>query len=203
MARISEADRESTLQATRQRLLEAAAVEFAHSGFSEANINRISESAGFAKGTVYNHFPSKQALILALVAEAGAAHVAYIAARVRAVTEPAVRLVQFYAAGFAFIEEYPDRAHFLLTSLYSPGQTLQEAMRQAYQPMFRLVAEEILIPGIDQGVFRAVDPLPTANLLMTVYLGTGSHVDAHGKVYMNALEVADFALHALQCSSGG
>ena len=54
----------------RQRLLDAAAAEFARRGLEEANINEISLAAGFAKGTVYNHFDSKEALFLAVVEEA-------------------------------------------------------------------------------------------------------------------------------------
>jgi hypothetical protein len=38
------------LAETRQRLLEAAASEFAREGYTGANINRISQAAGFAKG---------------------------------------------------------------------------------------------------------------------------------------------------------
>jgi len=34
--------------------------------------------------------------------------------------------------------------------------------------------------------------------LMTLYLGTGSNVDRQGKVFMDAHQVAEFALHALQ-----
>jgi AcrR family transcriptional regulator len=198
MPRFPENSREETLNATRQRLLDAATVEFAQKGFAEANINHISLAAGFSKGTVYNYFPSKQALMLALIAEAGGAHVAYVVDRVRELSEPAQRLVRFYEAGFAFIEEHPTRARFLITTLYSPGIELQQAMFQAYQPMFGLVAQEILAPGIAQGLFRVVDLAATTNLLMTIYLGTGSNVDSHGKVFMDPHQVADFTLHALQ-----
>ncbi|MDE3069912.1 MAG: TetR/AcrR family transcriptional regulator, partial [Acidobacteriota bacterium] len=55
-----------TKEATRERLLEAAAVEFAARGLEGANINEISLAAGLAKGTVYNYFPSKEALFLAV-----------------------------------------------------------------------------------------------------------------------------------------
>lgn len=200
MARISQSERDEVLASTCQRLLDAAAVEFASRGFDSANINTISLAAGFAKGTVYNYFPSKQALLLALIADAGAMHVAYIAGALRAVSDPMRRLFLFYEAGFHFIEEHPARARFLITTLYSSGEQVQEAMYQAYQPMFQLVAEEIIAPGIAQGLFRPVEILPTANLLMTIYLGTGSHVDAQGNVFMDPRQVADFVLRALQHS---
>ena len=46
----------------RQRLLEEAAVHFARDGVDRANINSIAVAAGFAKGTIYNYFSSKEEL---------------------------------------------------------------------------------------------------------------------------------------------
>jgi len=59
-----------TRSRTRRRLLEVAAEHFARDGLDGANINAISTAAGYAKGTVYNHFPSKEAPFAAVVAEA-------------------------------------------------------------------------------------------------------------------------------------
>lgn len=57
-------------EATRARLLTAAAAEFARAGFERANVDAISLGAGYAKGTIYNYFPSKEDLFLAVVQEA-------------------------------------------------------------------------------------------------------------------------------------
>jgi len=58
MARITGAAKETS----RQRLLEEAAAHFARDGFDRANINSIAIAAGFAKGTIYNYFASKEEL---------------------------------------------------------------------------------------------------------------------------------------------
>jgi AcrR family transcriptional regulator len=63
MIRISKEAKETA----RHRLLEEAAVEFAREGFDRANINSISKAAGFAKGTVYNYFSSKEDLFGAVL----------------------------------------------------------------------------------------------------------------------------------------
>lgn len=198
MPRISEKDREETLNATRQSLLEAATEEFARKGFANANINHISEAAGFSKGTIYNYFSSKQALMLALIAATGAVHLRFITEQVCELNDPVQRLIQFYEAGFRFVEEHPLQATFLITTLYSPEFEFREAMHQAYLPMFQLVAQEILTPGREQGVFHFENLMATASLLMTVYLGTCSTVDEHGKTYMDPHQVADFVLNALK-----
>lgn len=54
----------------RNRLLEEAAEHFARDGFEEANINKIAVGAGYAKGTIYNYFRSKEELFGEVIAEA-------------------------------------------------------------------------------------------------------------------------------------
>lgn len=66
MARISAEEKARV----RVSLVRTAAEHFAQEGYEGASINRISLAAGFAKGTVYNYFPSKAAL-LAEVLRAG------------------------------------------------------------------------------------------------------------------------------------
>ena len=61
-----------TRQATRARLLAAAAEEFSRTGLERANIDAISLAAGYGKGTIYNYFTSKEELFLAVVEEASA-----------------------------------------------------------------------------------------------------------------------------------
>jgi AcrR family transcriptional regulator len=66
MARISKEQQEIA----RMRLIEAAATIFARDGLEGARIDSISIAAGYAKGTVYNYFPSKEALFGAVIEEA-------------------------------------------------------------------------------------------------------------------------------------
>jgi AcrR family transcriptional regulator len=54
----------------RQRLLETAARHFAREGLERANVDAISLDAGFAKGTLYNYFRSKEHLFAEVLAEA-------------------------------------------------------------------------------------------------------------------------------------
>ena len=46
----------------RAAILDAAVVEFRQSGYEVTSMDRIAASAGVSKRTVYNHFPSKEAL---------------------------------------------------------------------------------------------------------------------------------------------
>jgi AcrR family transcriptional regulator len=56
--------------ATRRRILEAARDRFSEAGFEAATTREIAAAAGIAVGTLFNYFPSKEAIVMALVAEA-------------------------------------------------------------------------------------------------------------------------------------
>lgn len=54
-------------QADRERILAAAAERFAEVGTRRARLDEIAERADVARGTLYSHFPSKEALVMALM----------------------------------------------------------------------------------------------------------------------------------------
>jgi AcrR family transcriptional regulator len=56
--------------ATRRRILEAARDCFSRVGFEAATTRDIAAAAGIAAGTLFNYFPAKEAIAMALVAEA-------------------------------------------------------------------------------------------------------------------------------------
>jgi AcrR family transcriptional regulator len=197
MARHKDAERDQIVGETRQLLLQAAAQEFAREGFGGANVNRISRAAGFAKGTIYNYFDSKRALMLALIDETARSHVNYVAERVRQEEEPRRRLEAFFKAGFAFIESYLDQGLVMIQTLYGHDLEFKEQMYAGYRPMFGLVGQDIVAAGIARGDFRPVDPGATATMLMTIYLGTGSQMGPEGRPWLDPGEVATFAWHAL------
>jgi AcrR family transcriptional regulator len=197
MARHKDVERDQIRSETRRRLLAAAIDEFARKGYAGASVDLISQSAGFAKGTLYNYFDGKQALMRAVIDEVARDHLAYISRGVHRETDPARRLARFFEAGFAFVAEYMAKARVMIATLYNPGAPFNPHMLAAYGPMFQLVHREILAPGIAAGIFRPVDPDATATLLMTLYLGAGSQVDEAGRPWLDPAQVASFAWHAL------
>jgi AcrR family transcriptional regulator len=59
-----------TKAATRQRILAAAAQLFASKGFDASTTRDIADAAGIAAGTVFNYFPTKEAILASMAAEA-------------------------------------------------------------------------------------------------------------------------------------
>jgi AcrR family transcriptional regulator len=197
MPRPPTAERDKVRSETRQQLLQAAAAEFTREGYVGANINRISQAAGYAKGTIYNYFPSKRALMLALIDEIGSAHTAFIVQQVEAETDPVRRLERFFSAGFAFVEEHPTQAPVIISTLYGPDAEFRERVFEAYDGLFGLIIQGILGPGAAQGVFRTVDPDLAAALLMSVYLGSCSLLESDGKIWITPAQALDFVLAGL------
>ena len=198
MPRPQKALREKTMSETRQRLLDAAAAEFARKGYVGANINHISQTAGFAKGTIYNHFPCKRELMLALIDEVAAEHVAFITRQVEREADPSRRLDCFFSAGYAFVEQQPTQAAVIINTVYGPDEGFKQRVFEAYGELFTLIMEDIVGTGIAQGDFRPVDPDLAAALLMSIYLGSCALLESNGKIGIGPGRVAAFVLEGLR-----
>jgi AcrR family transcriptional regulator len=198
MPRFTNAQREKALSETRRKLLEAATREFAELGFDNANVDRISQAAGFAKGTIYNYFESKRAIMLALIEEFSDAHVAYLTQEVHQEVNADRRIERFFKAGFEFVVQHLAQGRVVVNNLYGSDEEFKLAMYQAYAPMFALVAEEILALGISQGLFRQIDPMSTAGIVMNIYLGVSWQIDRNGTTLIAHEQVSDFILNGLR-----
>jgi AcrR family transcriptional regulator len=198
MPRYKDAERDKAMSETQRLLLDAATAEFAREGYNGANINRISQAAGFAKGTIYNYFPSKRALMLALIDQIAGSHQRFVAEEVRQDKDPVRRLRCFFQAGLAWIIHNLARGRVMLAMLNGPDVEFKQRMARGYQPMHQLIIDDILAPGMKQGVFRPLDAGATAGLLMTLYLGIGSTVDEEGRSQLAPEWIVDFVMEGLR-----
>jgi AcrR family transcriptional regulator len=195
--RYNNENRNQLMAETRVRLVDAAVEEFAREGYEGANINHITRAAGVATGTIYNYFHSKNDLMLAILSEIGAAHIAYIAEQIRLESDFILRVEQIFKAGFAYLKENPYQARVLFPILQGANPAFKEYLNQMYRPMFNVISNEILIPGMERGIFQPLDPINTTLMIMTFYLGIGSIVDNNGEIPLDLNEVAAFVLRAL------
>jgi AcrR family transcriptional regulator len=198
MARLAVATKTETQNQTRQNLLAAAAEEFATKGFVGANINQISLAAGFAKGTIYNYFPSKRDLMLALIDEIGAQHAQEIIARVELETQAVERIRQFFESGFAFVEHYPAQAQIAISAVFGFDAEFKERIYTAYQDLFTLLIDEVVAYGVDRQDFDVSNSNSTAALLMSIYLGGSSLLGADGRIWFDPEKVLEFVLNGIR-----
>ena len=92
---------------TKRRIFDAATKIVGKYGYAEASVARITEEAGVAQGTFYNHFENRQELLDQLLPKIGIDMVRFI--RERTGTAHAAREeIERFSAFFDFIREVPE-----------------------------------------------------------------------------------------------
>jgi TetR/AcrR family transcriptional regulator len=144
-----------SLPQSRDRLLDAAAAEFADRGYAGAGVDRIARRARLNKAMIYYHFPNKQALYRAVLQDTFRA----IGARLRAIADgplPAdVQLREFLAAITAEAARRPHFPPIMLRELADGGRHLDPATLAMMGGLLQ-TASRILERGRESGVFRDV-----------------------------------------------
>lgn len=92
---------------TKQRIFEAATKIVGKYGYAEASVARITEEAGVAQGTFYNHFENRQELLDQLLPKIGIDMVHFIRART-GTANAARQEIERFGAFFDFIREVPE-----------------------------------------------------------------------------------------------
>jgi AcrR family transcriptional regulator len=92
---------------TKQKIFDAATKVVGKYGYAEASIARITEEAGVAQGTFYNHFENRQELLDQLLPKIGMDMVRFIRART-GTAQTAREEIERFSAFFDFIGEVPE-----------------------------------------------------------------------------------------------
>ena len=150
---------DTTRADTRRRLLEAAADTFAELGYHGTRIDSVSQRAGVAKGTIYNYFPSKEAVLETLVADA------CLLAADAALGTPddaptRARLEAFVAANLRWAQGRRSLAVLFARELLAGDAEMKRLIRRASAPCVKKLAA-IFQDGIDRGEVRS-DAAPQA-----------------------------------------
>ena len=142
---------------TRERILEAAIQVFEERGFGAASVDQIAQRAGVAKGTVYLHFPSKEALFVEALKHAYHQLEGAIRGELPRVVDPCARARRAVEISVEYVSKYKNliRAAVHEANL-SPG-----AGRELLEARLRFVMEmaETIRKGVEEGVYRPCDPV--------------------------------------------
>jgi AcrR family transcriptional regulator len=114
---------EVRLPLQRERLLRAAAVEFAEKGYGNTGSESISRRAGMSKATFYEHFANKEDCIMALFDRAAEVIAAAMADAARSADrgDAAARRRAGTRAFLKVISEHPEYARTLLVEIIAAG----------------------------------------------------------------------------------
>ncbi len=141
---------------TRQTLLDAGRALFAARAFDAVAIDDIVAQAGVAKGTFYNHFDDKDALLAAIVADIRAAIEARIGAMNEGITDPPVRIARAICVYVARAVDQPLEGQILLRNdpRGSASAPLNEGLRADLTA--GLHSGRLLVPSIDTGLLFVI-----------------------------------------------
>jgi AcrR family transcriptional regulator len=155
---------------TRARILKAAVRRFAIAGYYAASVDDICSEAGVSKGAFYHHFPSKQAIFLALMEGwLTMIDMGLDAARKATVPETLMNMTDLLPGVFASAEDrLPMFLEFWLQA--SRDKAIWNAIiapYHHYQESFtKLIAE-----GITEGSLKPVDAEVAAQAIVSMAVG--------------------------------
>jgi len=151
-----------------RRLLDAAGELFYAEGVQSVGIERVIETAGVAKATLYNTFGSKEALVRAYLEEQHADTVGRLTAAIAAAKTPRGRIVAVFAAQ-AELYSQPDfrGCAFVSASSEAPRGGLVEQAADDYRAWIRAMFRDL---ADDAG---ASNPDLLSAQLQLIYDGAG------------------------------
>lgn len=126
---------------TRHGLLEAAGEHFAATGYHGTSLREILEACGVTKGALYFHFPSKQALVEAIIAETVQRWTEMAAEVRRRGMDPLQALIASFDGVFTLMLTDPI-VHGAIRLLNGPGVPSDQA-REHYQQAETFVATHL------------------------------------------------------------
>lgn len=158
--------RERKKDETRQRIFREAIRLFRERGFEATTVDEITERADVARGTFFNYFPKKEA-VLAYLSEQRLIDAEADAGAILAAQQPArEKLLAIYAGAASAYEEEKELSQFVLPELLRRAFTPVEEIGPRWDSIIVQVFEQ----GQKSGELRAdVDPQRAVALLTSSY----------------------------------
>jgi AcrR family transcriptional regulator len=174
----SEADptpRERRSRIKRGRILDAAECLFARQGYAKTTVDEIAFAASVSKGLIYLHFPSKEALLEAVLERE---ITAWSRASVRTVHEAKGTIAEMIARAVRASIDHA-RGNALLLGILAqdprlllPRPANGEPPRATVQKGYRALLEPLLLRGVERGELRAdLDVSHTAHAIWLLHDG--------------------------------
>ena len=166
---------------TRGRILDAAVKRFAVAGYDAASVDEICAEAGVSKGAFYHHFPTKQAVFLALkqgwlaMIEMGMQ-----AVRKETVPDTLITMTNLLPGVFAAAENrLPMFLEFWLQA--SRDETVWKAIIAPYRH-YQEYFLKLINDGMKEGSIKRVDSQVAAQVIVSLAVGLVLQgvLDPHG-----------------------
>jgi len=133
---------------TKQKIFDAATKVVGKYGYAEASVARITEEAGVAQGTFYNHFENRQELLDQLLPKIGIDMVRFIRART-GTAHAARQEIERFGAFFDFIREVPEFLRILNEAEFFAPKSYQKHLDNISTAYVRILRRARLSGAID------------------------------------------------------
>jgi len=165
---------------TAQRIMDAAVDCFFDRGFAGTTIREIASGADVPVGRIYEHYPSKHALLLEIVDAGYDGLISQtLAALADAADAPAARLDAAIWAQSDFHARHARASSVAQTELRSLGAEDRQRIA-AKRARLRDLFSELLVEGAAQGCFAVEDPAAVSCALLSMCAAIASWYDPDG-----------------------
>jgi AcrR family transcriptional regulator len=163
-------------QARRRQLLGAAQEVFVSQGYHAAAMDEIAERAGISKPVLYQHFPSKLELYLALLDESVDALIDTVRSALSSTTDNKQRVAATFGAYFGFVANQDGAYRLVFESDLSNEPAVRERLDRSVQECAEMISEVIkgdtTVPD-DAAHLLGVGLVGTAQVSARYWLRTG------------------------------
>ena len=161
--------RERKKDETRERIFREAIRLFRERGFEKTTIDDITEAADVAKGTFFNYFPKKEAVLAYLSEKRLVAAEENAEATLTAQGSCSEKLIGVYLSAASAYEEDRELSRYVLNELMARAFGPNEDTGRRWQHITLTLIER----GRETGELRRdVDPLRVESLLGSIYVAT-------------------------------
>jgi AcrR family transcriptional regulator len=161
--------------ARRRQLLDAATEIFVARGYHAAAMDEIAERAGVSKPVLYQHFPGKQELYLALLDESVERLIEAVAGAIRSTSENRQRVNATFAAYFGYVAEHSGTFKLVFESDFTSEPAVRarlEAADRACADLIKQVIKEDAGLADDEAYLLSIGLLGMAQVSARHWLAT-------------------------------
>lgn len=157
----------------KRRLFDAARHIVGELGYAEASVARITEMAGVAQGTFYNHYASRQALLDSLLPTIGQEMAHFIQERTETIQPEADREVARFRAFFDYLAENAGFLRILNEAEFAAPEAYRQHMDNMVAPFQRILGR-----ARDRGEVQDYAD-PELEVIVHILMGARSYLSQH------------------------
>ncbi|MQY16707.1 HTH-type transcriptional regulator BetI [Streptomyces sp. RB5] len=192
-------------RARRNQLLGAAQEVFVAQGYHAAAMDDIADRAGVSKPVLYQHFPGKLELYLALLDQHCEALVQSVRGALESTSDNKQRVATVIAAYFAFVEDEGGAFRLVfesdLTNEPAVRERVDKVSLDCAEAVCEVISEDTDLPS-EESMLLAVGLCGAAQITARYWLGSGQPVprDAASKLIssLSWRGIAGFPLHGTE-----